>query len=378
MPAETKDAQLAAEKDGSDLRVRLAGDWRLQGQRPDPAPVFSALDGQKGGALAFEARDLGEWDSSLLVFLLQCEERARAKKIDFRADTLPEGIAALIALSEAVPEKQTGKRDGGPGNILQRLGKFGLAGWSGARDFVEFFGESILSLLRVARRRGVFNWRDFWITLQETSVGALPIAGLISFLTGLILAFVGSVQLQKFGASIYVANLVGLGMVREMGALMTAIIMAGRTGAAFAAQLGSMKVNEEIDALKTLAIPPQDFLVTPRVIALFAMMPLLCLYSDLVGIIGGGVVGLGLMKLSFVQYVNQTRGAVHLFDIATGLIKSVTFGGIVALTGCLRGMQCGNNASAVGVAATSAVVTGITLIVITDALFDVVFNILNL
>ena len=214
--------------------------------------------------------------------------------------------------------------------------------------------------------------------MQESSIGALPIVGLISFLTGLILAFVGSTQLQKFGASIYVANLVGLGMAREMGALMTAIIMAGRTGAAFAAQLGSMKVSEEIDALRTLAIDPQDFLVTPRLLALFAMMPLLCLYADLIGIIGGSAVALGLMKLSWAQYLVQTRSAMALMDIGTGLFKSVAFGGIVALTGCLRGIQCGSNASAVGLAATSAVVSGITLIVAADALFDIVFNILKI
>ena len=373
-----RDSQLAAEKEHSNLRVRLGGDWRLQGKRPDPAPVFHALEQQRGGTLVFDATELHAWDSSLLVFLLQCQERARMRKIEFRADTLPEGIAALVALAEAVPEQHAGDQPTDGDTLLQRLGKFGLSLFYDARDFVEIFGESILSVLRLVRVRGAFNWRDFWITLQATSVGALPIIALISFLMGLILAFVGSAQLQKFGASIYIPNLVGLGMVREMGALMTAIIMAGRTGAAFAAQIGSMKVSEEIDALKTLAIRPQDFLVTPRLIALFVMLPLLCLYADFVGIIGGAAVGVGLAKLSIVQYVAGIRDAVQLVDVGTGLLKSVVFGGIVALTGCLRGMQCGDNAAAVGVAATSAVVTGITLIVMADAVFDVIFNILNL
>lgn len=378
MPEKVHAPRLDAERAGPDLCVRLAGDWRLQDDRPDPAPVFRALEQQHRGALVFDAAELGSWDSSLLVFLLQCQERARARQVGFRADTLPEGIAALIALSEAVPERRSGKREAAGDTWLRRLGKLGLSGWSDARDFVALFGDSILSLLRLARGRGTFNRRDFWITLRETSVGALPITALISFLIGLILAFVGTTQLQKFGAAIYVPNLVGLGMVREMGALMTAIIMAGRTGAAFAAQLGSMKVNEEINALQTLAIRPQDFLITPRLLALFAMMPLLCLYADVIGIIGGGVVGVGVGGLSVAQYVNGTQGAVHLMDIATGLIKSVAFGGIVALTGCLRGMQCGDNAAAVGTAATSAVVTGITLIVLADAGFDVIFNVLNL
>jgi phospholipid/cholesterol/gamma-HCH transport system permease protein len=378
MPSANAVPELTFANEGANLRVQLAGDWRIEGQQFDATAVLGALDAQRGGALLFEAAGLGVWDSNLLVFLLECEAHAQARKVDFRVDTLPAGIAALIALAEAVPEQSTGKHAEGKDTTLQRLGGFALSGWSGARQFVGFFGECILSLLWVGQRRSPFNWRDFRITMRETSVGALPIVGLISFLTGLILAFVGSVQLQKFGASIYVANLVGLGMVREMGALMTAIIMAGRTGAAFAAQLGSMKVNQEIDALKTLAIAPHDFLVTPRLIALFAMLPLLCLYSDVIGIAGGGAVGMGLMKVSLAQYVHQTRGAVQLLDIGSGLLKSVVFGGIVALTGCLRGMQCGGNASAVGIAATSAVVTGITLIVVSDAIFDVVFNILNI
>jgi len=378
MPNQTLAPELAAEKDGADLRVRVGGDWSLQAARPDSAPVFALLDQQRSGALVFDTAQLGRWDSSLLVFLLQCQEHAATQKVEFRTDTLPDGIAALLTLSEAVPEQQTGKGNAHPDTWLERLGKWSLAGWKDAREFVEIVGESVLSLLRLARRRGTFNWRDFRITLQETSAGALPITALISFLMGLILAFVGATQLEKFGASIYVPNLVGLGMVREMGPLMTAIIMAGRTGAAFAAQLGSMKVSEEIDALKTLAISPQDFLVTPRLIALFIMMPLLCLYADLIGIVGGAVVGLQIGNLSAVQFINQTQSAVALADIGTGLSKSVAFGGIVALTGCLRGMQCGSDASAVGIAATSAVVTGITLIVVADAVFDVIFNLLKL
>ena len=372
------DAELAETAEGNNLRIKIGGEWKLQGHRPDPQPILDAIEHQQsGGGLFFDAAELGNWDSSLLLFLLDCEHRAQTRHLHFHCETLPEDVAQLIALSQAAPQKHTGYVVP-PATVLDQLGKFGLEYWAGAQQAVTFVGESILSLMRITRRQGTFNWRDFWTTMEETSIGALPIVGLISFLTGLILAFVGSTQLQKFGASIYVANLVGLGMAREMGALMTAIIMAGRTGAAFAAQIGSMKVNEEIDALETLAIDPQDFLVTPRLLALFAMMPLLCLYADVIGILGGAVVGLSLMKLTWVQYIIQTHLSMTLLDIATGLIKSVVFGGIVALTGCLRGIQCGSNASAVGIAATSAVVSGITLIVATDAVFDVVFNILKI
>jgi len=214
--------------------------------------------------------------------------------------------------------------------------------------------------------------------MQECGAQALPIVSLISFLVGLILAFVGAIQLRPFGAQIYVANLVGLGMAREMGALMTGIIMAGRTGAAFAAQLGTMTVNQEIDALTTLGLRPMEFLVVPRMLALVLMMPLLCLYADLVGILGGAVVGVGMLNLGTVQYYQQTLYILQLRDFVLGLIKGAVFGILVALAGCLRGMQSGRSASAVGAAATSAVVTGIVWIIIFDALLTVIYDVLGL
>jgi phospholipid/cholesterol/gamma-HCH transport system permease protein len=214
--------------------------------------------------------------------------------------------------------------------------------------------------------------------MQECSAQALPIVSLISFLTGLILAFVGAIQLRQFGAGIYVANLVGVGMTQEMGALMTGIIMAGRTGAAFAAQIGSMKVSEEIDALITLAISPTDFLVSPRVLALCIMMPLLALYSDLIGMAGGALVAMSFLNISLQQYWVQTLGAIQLTDIIIGLVKSAVFGVIVAMAGCQRGIECGRDAAAVGNAATSAVVLSITWIVASDAVLDVLQQVLNL
>jgi phospholipid/cholesterol/gamma-HCH transport system permease protein len=211
----------------------------------------------------------------------------------------------------------------------------------------------------------------------DCGAAALPIVTLISFLVGLILAFVGAVQLQQFGAQIYVADLVGIAMAREMGALMAAIIMSGRTGAAFAAQLGTMQVNEEIDALSTFGLSSMDFLVLPRMIALIAMMPLLCIYADLMGILGGALVGVGMLHLSVTQYANETIQGVHLSDFAVGLVKSSVFGVIVAIAGCMRGIQSGRSASAVGLAATSAVVTAIVFIIVTDGLFAVLTNVLG-
>ena len=216
------------------------------------------------------------------------------------------------------------------------------------------------------------------LIIQECGPGALGIVTLISILVGLILAFVGAIQLELFGAQIFVADLVGIATVREMGAMMTAIIMAGRTGAAFAAQLGTMQVNEEIDALATLGLSPMEFLVLPRMLALILMMPLLCIYADLMGILGGAAVGIGMLHLSPVLYFNETVHAIHLLDIGVGVFKAGVFGVLIALSGCLRGMQCGRSASAVGQAATSAVVTGIVFIIATDGLFAVITNVLKI
>jgi phospholipid/cholesterol/gamma-HCH transport system permease protein len=241
-----------------------------------------------------------------------------------------------------------------------------------------FIGQAIQSFGRLAARRARFRLSDLTEIIFDCGAAALPITTLISFLVGLILAFVGAVQLQQFGAQIYVADLVGIAMAREMGALMTAIIMSGRTGAAFAAQLGTMQVNEEIDALTTFGLSSMDFLVLPRMIALILMMPLLCIYADLMGIIGGAVVGVGMLNLSVTQYINETVKGVALLDFGVGIFKSSVFGVLVAISGCMRGIQCGRSASAVGLAATSAMVTAIVFIIVTDGIFSVLTNALGI
>jgi phospholipid/cholesterol/gamma-HCH transport system permease protein len=213
--------------------------------------------------------------------------------------------------------------------------------------------------------------------MQECGFLALPIVSLISLLVGMILGFLGAIQLRMFGAEIYVADLVGVGMVRMMSPIMTGIIMAGRTGAAFAAQLGAMQVNEEIDALETMGVPPMEFLVIPRMIALILMMPLLCVYADLMGILGGALVGVGMMNLSVTEYAVRTRDALSLTHFWIGIFQAAVFGALVALSGCLRGMQCGRSASAVGDATTSAVVTGIVAIITATAIITFVCNILG-
>jgi phospholipid/cholesterol/gamma-HCH transport system permease protein len=223
-----------------------------------------------------------------------------------------------------------------------------------------------------------FQTVDLFLFMQQSGAQALPIITLLSFLVGVILAFIGAVQLQRFGAQIYVADLVGIAIVREMGAVMTGIIMAGRTGAAFASQIGTMKVTQEIDAFTTIGLSPHEFLVLPRVIALVLMMPLLCLYADFIGVLGGAVVGTGMLNISWTAYVRETTKAITLGDVFGGVFKSTVYGVLIALFGCLRGLQCGKSSSAVGDAATSAVVTGIVAVVAACGIFAVVFYVLGI
>jgi phospholipid/cholesterol/gamma-HCH transport system permease protein len=283
-----------------------------------------------------------------------------------------------LKLAGTVPERAGVRRTESRPSFLALVGLETIALWQSLGQMLQFLGEAMESFGRLTIGRARFRRSDFFEIIFECGAAALPIVTLISFLVGLILAFVGAIQLTQFGAQIYVADLVGIAMAREMGALMTAIIMSGRTGAAFAAQLGTMQVNEEIDALTTFGLSPMDFLVLPRMIALILMMPLLCIYSDLMGILGGALVGVGMLKLSVIEYVNATINGVSLTDFSVGIFKSSIFGVLVAICGCMRGIQCGRSASAVGLAATSAVVTAIVFIIVTDGLFAVLTNALGI
>jgi phospholipid/cholesterol/gamma-HCH transport system permease protein len=286
---------------------------------------------------------------------------------------LPDGVRKLLALATAVPERAGARREAARDSMLTRIGKAAIATVDASGGTLGFIGEAFLVFLKLLSGRARFRGSDFALVLQECGAEALPIVSLISFLVGSILAFIGAVQLQQFGAQVYVANLVGLAMALEMGAMMTAIIMAGRTGAAFAAQLGTMQVNQEIDALTTMGFAPMEFLVLPRMLALMLMVPLLTVYADLMGILGGAVIAVSLLDVSLRVYFNQLQEALTLKYIAQGLIKSAVYGVIVALAGCLRGMQCGRSAAAVGQAATSAVVTGIVGIIVASATLTVIY-----
>ena len=360
------------------LAVRLEGTWTVEEGLPSAAEVARQVESNPGiRRITFDTQSLTDWDSSLLTFLIRVKDQCSQGTAVLDEAGLPPGARRLLALASEVPERQGARKEEVREGFFARVGKSALATHESAREMLTFVGEATLAFLKFLAGKASFRRSDLTLLMQECGFQALPIVSLISLLVGMILGFLGAIQLRMFGAEIYVADLVGIGMVRMMSPIMTGIIMAGRTGAAFAAQLGSMQANEEIDALKTLGVSPMEFLVIPRMVALILMMPLLCVYADLVGIVGGLIVGVGMMDISFPEYVTQTRGAVTLTHFWIGIFQSIVFGVLVALAGCLRGMQCGRSASAVGDATTSAVVTGIVAIIVATAIITFVCNILG-
>ena len=372
-------SQVSFQRSGEAILIRLSGAWRLRGGLPSATLVQRELESSpQVRGVALEARELTSWDSSVLTFLVEVSELCRQRGIQMDRAGLPAGVRRLLELAEAVPEKKGARKEEIETPFLERVGNSAIGVGDSLGEMLNFLGEMSVTFVRLFRMKVRFRAVDLVLLIQQCGAQALPIVTLISFLVGVILAFVGAVQLRQFGAQIYVADLVGIAMVREMGAMMTGIIMAGRTGAAFAAQLGTMKVTQELDAFTTMGFSPLEFLVLPRVIALVLMMPLLCLYADFVGILGGAAIGVSMLDLSWTTYFRETTNAINLTGLFGGVFKSSVYGVLIALSGCLRGIQCGNSSSAVGDAATSAVVTGIVAIVSACGVFAVVFYVLGI
>ena len=364
----------AAPSESNTLVVTVSGDWLLGASLPGPNSVLQLLRQSPAPAsVAFDTSLLGEWDTGLIIALLAIQREAAKQNVTFDASGLPDGARRLLDLALAVAEREGARRHTKPKRFLERVGDSVLQVTENGKELLAFVGELVLSFGRYARGTATYLRSDLLLYIQQAGAQAFAIVSVISFLIGMIFAFVGVMQLNMFGAGIYTADLVAVAMVREMAPIMTAIIMAGRTGAAYAAQIGTMKVNEEIDALKTLGMQPIDFLVTPRVIALVLMMPLLTMYASLMGILGGMGVGVMMLDISLVQYVAQTMGAVGLNSLFGGLFKSIVYGSLVALAGCQQGMACGNSALAVGQSTTKAVVMGIVLIVVSASILTIIY-----
>ncbi len=369
---------MTASIQGPLLRVSVGGSWNINmAWPPEAKAALEKLANQNVQEVRLESDNLGPWDSSLLVFLVQLMQAANERKASLHTN-LPDGLERLLKLAFAVPAKAGSDRQKADLNFVQRVGQRAIDLPPRVADFLDFVGDVTLAVGRLFVGRTQMRTQDLLAAMQECGVQALPIISITSMLFGLILAFVGAVQLTQFGAQIYVAGLVGIGMLRVMGAVMVGVVMAGRVGAAYAALIGTMQVNEEVDALATLGIAPVDFLVLPRVVALTAMIPLLTLYADLMGVVGGYIVATTMLKINPMEYINATMQMVPYKHVFIGLAYGTVFGVIIAITGCYQGMRCGRSAQAVGLATTTAVVHAIVGIIVATAIITVICNVLDI
>lgn len=286
---------------------------------------------------------------------------------------LPKNIRDMLTLALKV-ENRPPKDSVSQSGLLERIGKKSFIIYEQVKSALRFMHETNLSLLRFFSGRAIWRRKDFWFIFGDCSYKAVGIIALVSFLVGLILAFVGALQLRTFGAGIYVASMVALGMTRIMAAIMVGIIMAGRTGSSYAATLGTMQVNEEIDALKTLGIKISDYLVTPRLVSLVVTIPFLTLLADALGILGGAVVGVSFLDLSSSSYFDYSIKALSLKNILVGLMHSVVYGIIISLCGCYEGLNAGRDADSVGKATTGAVVTALVWMIVATGVLTVILE----
>lgn len=342
--------------------LHLVGDWRGRALLP-PLPDGLA----PGSRLALRAEGLSDYDSALAAALWSL---AAHSGHDFDLATLPEGLREVLALA-------------GPGqlppppaaeSLLARIGRHTLARLALARVTLGFVGELLQAAVQALRGRSAMRRADLLFQLQATGPSSLGIVSLVSFLVGLILAYMGAAQLQRFGAHIYMADLVAVGVVREIAALMTGVILAGRIGAAFAAQLGSMQANEEIDALRSMGLNPVEHLVLPRVLAMTLMAPLLTAYAALVGCLAGLLVAVLIFDLEVFEYLSRTREALTLTHLGIGLLKGTIYAMLVAMAGCRQGLNAGRSAQAVGEATTAAVVQSIVWITVAASALTIMFQ----
>lgn len=349
-------------------QLTLAGDWSAH-DTPQLEPALSAM-ASGDGELTVDVSDVSVWDGRLSAFLVRLERAARDADRVLTLVGAPDGQRQLLKLAAAVPlHRPPTPSKHSIFSITELRSRLAGVG-DGFLDSLAFLGSALSAVARAARGRSALRGRELLSSCYMAGPDALGIIALTSVLVGMILAYLGAVQLQQFGAAVYVADLVAIGMLREMGALMTAVVMAGRTGAAYAAQLSTMQSNEEIDAIRTLGIDPMEFLVAPRIIALVVMMPLLVVFADALGIVGGALVagGLGVTPL---QYVSELQTAITVGHFMVGLCKAFVFAILIAIAGCRAGMSAGRNSAAVGQATTEAVVTSVVYLIIADAAINI-------
>lgn len=324
-------------------------------------------------AINITSDNLGKWDSSLLLILFELKQIAAGRQIKFTAADMPAGLNRMLELALAVApnhDSQTTIQE----TFLEHFGGKCINLYRIFHKGLKFALENLAALQKFITGKTVTRYVDFLFALEDCGPKAVSIVSLISFMVGLILAFVGALQLKTFGAQVYVASLVTIGMIRIMGAIMVGIIMAGRTGASFAATLGTMQVNEEIDALKTMGIPITEFLVLPRLAALVLVMPLLTMLADFAGMLGGASVGVLLLDIPASEYWKYSWQAWNMTNFGVGIFHGFVFGFIIALCGCYYGINSGRNADGVGVATTKAVVSAIVWMIVATGIITFIFE----
>jgi len=359
--------------------LAVSGRLALDNLQAFSSEVQARLREMRPAALTVDLGGLKYLDSAGALALLELEQEARDRSASFGMVNLSakaRGILGLIDPKDLTIEPLITDRQAG--NALERLGGATLRALNDFKRVLIFLGELLVALAQAVLHPWGVRWDDVAFYMKRAGVDGLPIVGLISLLLGLILAFMSSLQLKQFGANIYVASLLAIAMVKELGPIMTAILVAGRSGSAFAAEIGTMKVKEEVDALITMGFNPVQFLAVPKVLAAMAVVPLLTIFADFFGILGGMIVGILGLDLTAYTYLKETQSSLTLLDMITSLIKSGVFAGLIAGIGCQRGFEVRGGAEAVGSATTSAVVSAIFLIIVTDSAFALVFHYLNL
>ncbi len=367
-------AQISFTSTGGEIIVFFSGAWKMSQSLPDVTPLLTAMQQPHIKRVLLQEKDLGPWDSSLLALVVRLVRFAKDSHLTLDTSALPNGLQELLEMAFRVQKHEEAPPTTKKLSLFQRWDKFLEEVHTTLHDFLEFFGEIALGFGRLLRGKADMRGSDVWAAIEECGAKSLPIISITSLLFGLILAFVGAIQLTQFGAQRFVAPLVGIGMLRVMGAIMVGIVMSGRIGAAYAALIGTMQVNEEVDALKTFGFSAVDFLVLPRIIAMVCMAPLLTLYADFMGMVGGFMVGVLMLGLSPQEYVAATLAYVPILHLFIGLVYGTVFGGIIAVAGCYQGIQCGRSAEAVGKATTSAVVNSIVGIIVATAIITVICN----
>ena len=345
--------------DADGLLVRMAEELAAG----DPASVRIDLGG------------VSYMDGAGVLTLLRLEEAARKKGVPFALEAVPEAIQGVMGLIDRESLTRSPLHaETGPGGVLEELGSTSLRIWKDFVAMMAFLGDMVEQTLDLVRHPTALRWADVFFYMRRVGAEGLPIVGIISILIGLIIAFMSSLQLKQFGANVYVASLVAVAIVRELGPIMTAILVAGRSASAFAAEIGTMRVNDEVDALVTMGFDPVRFLVLPKLIATVIVLPLLTLYSDLFGILGGMIVGVTGLDLTVYTYLQASQRSITVFFLNASLVKAAFFAGIIAWIGCQRGFQVRGGVEEVGAATTSAVVTSVLLIVVVDSAFAVVLH----